>query len=289
MSRAESVRRRLTRAGRTQRQRRRAWAHLCGSSQRLALVQSREAYVIRVGDEAIGRDLYMYGEFDFNAFERVMTDLGRGQIGTLLDIGANIGPICIPAVARGLARRAVAVEPEPVNFSLLEVNVRLNSVSDRIRCVQAAAGSQRGGTVTLELAEVNFGDHRVAATSTVSAERGRREKLHDVPVCVMDDLVADADPSSDLIWMDVQGFEIEVLRGCTDLLERGVPLVMELQPMLLNEHGGLADLLDLLSGYRGFRDLRTTAPPHPLAELPSLYRSLGPAGPHTDILLTTQP
>ena len=39
---------------------------------------------------------------------------------TFLDIGANIGVICIPAVKRGLVESANAVEPERKNFELLQ-------------------------------------------------------------------------------------------------------------------------------------------------------------------------
>ena len=45
-----------------------------------------------------------------------------------LDIGANIGVICIPAVSRGLVEEAIAIEPESENFKLLKLNISLNNL-----------------------------------------------------------------------------------------------------------------------------------------------------------------
>ncbi len=46
---------------------------------------------------------------------RAVSLLGRRGLTSLIDIGANIGTICIPAVKCGLFDRAIAIEPEPLN------------------------------------------------------------------------------------------------------------------------------------------------------------------------------
>ena len=59
----------------------------------------------------------------------------------LIDIGANIGPICIPAVKRNYVKQAIAIEPGPDNARLLRANVALNSLHDRIIVHECAVGA----------------------------------------------------------------------------------------------------------------------------------------------------
>lgn len=282
------ARRYLSAPKRADRALRRQWHALGSTGNRFALAHSREVFVVRVGDEAIGRDLYVRGEFDFHKYEAALAALQRTTIGTLVDVGANIGPICIPALVRGLATTAIAIEPEAINFSLLQANAALNGLDDRMRCVQAAAGATSGGSLWIELADENFGDHRIAATAHASPERGVRTHRMEVPVRTLDDIAGDLDASTDLVWMDVQGYEIEVLRGSRRTMASGVPLVLELQPMLMQEHGGMTDVLDVLSPYGWFRDLSEPASARPLHELGELYDALGTGGAHTDVLLTVE-
>src|SRR5262245_48112449 len=57
-------------------------------------------------DRFIARDLFAKGEFDYDEIETglgLLIRLGlikRNNTGILLDIGANIGTVCIPIIAR---------------------------------------------------------------------------------------------------------------------------------------------------------------------------------------------
>ena len=65
--------------------------------------------------------MFVKEEFDLNKFEKALDFLNKKKkIENLYDIGANLGIICIPAVKRGLVKKAFAVEPEPKNFQLLK-------------------------------------------------------------------------------------------------------------------------------------------------------------------------
>lgn len=67
--------------------------------------------------------------------------------GTLLDIGAWVGPVAIwAAKARGAT--VVALEPDPVAFAQLQQNVALNGLETRVMTIPAAA-SDRNGTAPL--------------------------------------------------------------------------------------------------------------------------------------------
>jgi FkbM family methyltransferase len=245
------------------------------------LVHHRETYVIRVGDRVIGRHIRRQGEWDFDKFELTLQLLDRRSLGTLVDVGANIGTICIPAVARGWAERAIAVEPEPTNHSLLVANAALNGLSERITCVLGAAGPADGEELELELNPTNFGDHRVAGAGDRAAANHVRVASHR-----LDTIVPSLDSSTDLVWMDVQGFEPAVLRGATRLLAARVPFVLEIHPESLARHGTAAHLVEQLSGYSGYVDLdHPGAGIRPVSELETLVARLASVDGLTDILV----
>src|SRR5690349_12238532 len=71
-----------------------------------------EKYVVINSDNAISKALFIKGTFDFDKVEKALTILASSnktfKLETLIDVGANIGTVCIPAVKRGLAARAIA-------------------------------------------------------------------------------------------------------------------------------------------------------------------------------------
>ena len=198
----------------------------------------------------------MHGEYDFDKLTLALQLLGRTEIDLLVDVGANIGSICIPAIARNIARTAVAIEPETVNFSLLTANCEINDVTSRITCHQIAVGSEDHQSVRLELSTDNFGDHRV--TPTIGDYRDRPSS--EVSSMRLDTIVPNLNPRTDLIFMDVQGFEKFVLDGATSAIHSRVPIVMEYFPEGIQEHCSLDDLLQVISPYSGYFDLNMPTP-----------------------------
>lgn len=201
-------------------------------------------------EDPISRSLYFYGHFELDLIGqtlRCLRALGLcpsvGQ-GTVIDVGANIGVISIGMLHTREFGRAIAIEPDPRNFSLLERNVRQNRFDESMVCLPFAA-SDRQGAVEFELSRDNFGDHRVRTKSPdvsgVDAFGETARRVISVPARRLDDLVAEL-PSEwtrdiALIWMDVQGHEANVLRGAQRLLSRGLPVVAEFWPYGLARSG----------------------------------------------------
>lgn len=244
----------------------------------------KETYVVGARDEIIGRQLFLTGEFDFDKFQAAYELLERHRNGrrprVLMDVGANIGTICIPAVARGFAERAVAVEPDPRNCRLLRANIHLNDLGERIRVEQSAAGSNDGETLQLTLSEHNFGDHRISAAQ---ATQGRQS----LPVQSgrLDKLCADLLGEDVLIWMDVQGYEGFALNGAEAFMKKRTPLVIEFWPEALEASGSFPQLVEAISGYQGFWDLADTKVMHPISELDALRSRVAERNGTTDLLI----
>lgn len=126
---------------------------------------------------------------------------------TFVDVGANIGAFTILAVGAAHAR-AIAFEPSPDTFNLLEQNIRLNGFQNLVRTICAAAGRNSG--------EVQFSmglgteNHIVVSNPT--------EGLQKVKMTALDGELAGQ--SASLLKVDVEGFETEVFAGATGTLRQ---------------------------------------------------------------------
>lgn len=244
---------------------------------------AHETLVVNCRDDVISREVFRSGTFDFHKFERALALLhsrGRltGPVERLYDIGANIGTICVPAVARGLATRAVAIEPHPVNCRLLRANIALNGLHDRIAVAECAAAAADGGEAMLEVNERNWGDHRVAPVTDAAAAaadqqgESRRPRLA-VPLRSIDAVAAEHGPPS-LLWMDTQGFEGFVLAGATRALAARPPLVTEYWPYSLKRVGGYDAFHAGIAGYTRFIDLDAPGTDYPVTDFEARYARL---------------
>lgn len=130
---------------------------------------------------------------------------------------------------RGLFGRAIAIEPEPLNYSLLRTNVELNRVSAQIATHNIALGEKNDETLAFELSKINFGNHRVCYGSD---DTDPGQESIEVPSQSLDWVAAEGvNLGSALQWMDAQGFEGYVLAGGTRTLQRKPPLSLSSGPV----------------------------------------------------------
>ena len=253
-------------------------------------------------DRAIGRLLFTEHAFELDKIDRaVACGVAAGVLrerneGWLLDVGANVGSVCIPLVHRGLVSQALAFEPEPNNYAHLVRSLALNGIDAGVIRPLNAAVSSTNGTATLELAFTNFGDHRIRVeTPTTSHPECREEDraVITVPVHRLDDVVAAegiAREAVRLIWIDAQGHEGQVLEGAPALVGEGVPVVTEFWPYGLARAGEegrrFGDIVR--ARFRAFYDLAEPAPRRrPVSEVGALFEQYPdtPGTAFTDLLL----
>jgi FkbM family methyltransferase len=246
-----------------------------------------ELFVVNSSDRVIGKHLYARGHYDLEKALLALRLAGATPDFTFADVGANIGPICIPVVKRGLVRRAIAIEPEPANFRFLSANILINDLADRIVAHQAAVGSQADQWLEMEISEGNLGDHRIRVQAEPGYFSEEKRKTIKVPSTTLDALLSDVDLSKVFIWIDVQGFEGFALQGATNVFRAKAPVALEFWPYGMGRAGSYGALKTALlgSGYTQFYDLSNPVA-QPLTEqvLDALHATLT-GDSSTDILI----
>ena len=253
--------------------------------------RSSETFIVSANDKSIGRQIYLVGFSDFQKLEKTVQFLGPDRSNDLLiDVGANIGTICIPAVNRRIFARSIAIEPEPFNFLLLQCNIQLNHLHSKINAYNIALGSRETERVIFELSKNNYGDHRVRFAGADAGLYGEKEReIVVVPSEPFDKIICDVNPNNTLIWIDTQGYEGHILQGASKALSRKPPLVIEFWPYGMKRSGAYPLLKEAIfkAGYQIFYDLEssTSGVPVNAGTLDELYDKLGESGNFTDILL----
>lgn len=145
--------------------------------------------------------------------------LGPGDV--FYDIGANVGFLTVLGARRvGPAGRVYAFEPVPENVEAIHHNVRM-SQWQHVEVLAAAAGA-RPGRATMALGGEPFWS-RLTAFGTPPGSRGTIT----VRCLAVDDLVEQgriAPPH--VVKIDVEGAEVDVLRGMARTLRTARPVVV---------------------------------------------------------------
>jgi FkbM family methyltransferase len=164
------------------------------------------------------------------------------------DVGANQGLYTLLFSRLAFRGQVYAFEPDPSLFASLEENVRQNQAQN-ITLFNAAAASQ-AGKLLLRPGQLNRGDNRIIASASGD------DHTIEIKAVSLDQII----PGSrlDLLKVDVQGFEVEVLRGAAQILRTNPALLilLEFWPHGLRlANSDPSELIDLLktSGFALFR------------------------------------
>lgn len=170
--------------------------------------------------------------------------LGPGD--AFVDVGANIGMVSLHA--RSLVGDAGAVhsyEPNPDCLRLLQEHVELNRLRNVF--IHGCALSDTAGELRLSLTSEHTG------TATLAPVPDAR-RTYAVPVRVGDEALTGTAPKA--VKIDVEGFELHVLRGLRHTLARAAPFVItEVEETFLRRAGtSTQELMSFMSslGYRAY-------------------------------------
>ena len=129
-----------------------------------------------------------------------------------VDVGAHVGNHTL-YFSKMLGLKTVAFEPNPQTYQLLAANVRENGVEAMCRIRHAAVGASSGRVHAIPASGGNSGMARVES-----------DAAGEVPLLCLDDELQN-DVRVDVLKIDVEGWETDVLRGATRIIERHRPLI----------------------------------------------------------------
>jgi FkbM family methyltransferase len=153
---------------------------------------------------------------------------GTPRGGVILDIGANVGAYSLLfGQWVGDGGRVYAFEPDPLALQGLRVHIALNGLSGRVTAVECAI-TDRAGRGRLAV----FDAPGISRLCGDSAESGESV---DAAVTTIDDFCGERDIVPDIIKLDVEGAEVDALRGARRTIARAgqhLQLFVEMHPTL---------------------------------------------------------
>jgi FkbM family methyltransferase len=156
----------------------------------------------------IYREVFAPGDRNPHAYEYGAVRISRGM--WVVDAGACEGFFTHYALQRGA--NVLAMEPVAILAEALQRTFRAEIESGRVRVVQAALGGRSGSS------GIRTSQHEIYC-STLSAAGNES-----VPVYSLDDLVKNGlAPALDFVKMDIEGSEVAVLAGASNVLQELKP------------------------------------------------------------------
>jgi FkbM family methyltransferase len=170
-------------------------------------------------DRILGRALREYGEWAQGELNFLLDLIDVGN--TVIDVGAFMGTHTL-AFARHVGPRGqvYAFEPHPVAFGLLKLNVEKNDLSN-VKLFNVALSDCTG---TINSYKANLADTDSPGSFSLLTEVDVAAESSGISIDVMTLDQVDIDRCH-LVKVDVEGMELNVLKGSTKTLRRFRPLV----------------------------------------------------------------
>jgi len=194
-------------------------------------------FVYNPNDTLIGRSMEWYGEWCEFELDLIRKFVKTGD--TVIDAGANIGTHTV-ALSRmvGNEGKVFSFEAQPKLEKILAANIQINELRNVFwdnKAVGAAVSKIALPPFPDEAEAHNFGAYEIMSNAT-----GTTEDIIDL--VTIDSFAADGDAfgvSPSLIKIDVEGMELDVIRGAIGTIER-------CKPVLYFEVGDRSDNTDVM-------------------------------------------
>ena len=183
-------------------------------------------------------------EVEAESYSAYVQDLAEGMV--VFDIGAHIGTYAILALKRlGPRGKVIAYEPHPLTRKYLLQHLDMNPGGAGVVVRDLCCGSSPG------TASFYFLPDRTEGTSGLVPVNGFQQR--EVKVTTVDAEVSELGLHPDILKIDVEGAELEVLKGAEATLTEDKPVIfLSIHPQALAKVGrSEADVVEWLSG-RGY-------------------------------------
>jgi FkbM family methyltransferase len=195
-------------------------------------------FIVDAADLEVGGKLRNKGEYGIDEINRISQFIDNQS--SVLIVGAHIGSLAIP-VAK-ICSELVAIEANPNNFKLLQINIKLNDISNII--AHNIAASEREETIQFQLNTVNSGGSKRVPVNNHYMYTYDNPKVIDVEAHSLDNYLPNN--NFDLVLIDIEGSEYFAMQGMSNILANTKTLIVEFLPHHITNVAGveLTDFLD---------------------------------------------
>ncbi|MGB0915375.1 MAG: FkbM family methyltransferase [Crocinitomicaceae bacterium] len=169
---------------------------------------------------------------------------GKGEF---IDVGANIGLMSLFVASKFPKSITFGFEAHPNTFQLFQRNIELNKLNN-IFPIHKALGSSEGKVQIFDNWHVNRGGASIVV-------QGEGSNSFDVKMVRLDDQLNDSKP--EMIKVDVEGAELDVLKGASELIKSNLPTLIveisELRETTNSASNEIVDYIKSLGNYRIFK------------------------------------
>lgn len=178
------------------------------------IVESRYGLLIAYEDDRyLGEAIINYGEYGNEEADFLLSLLPKDS--HIIEVGANAGYLTIPLASR---YNVIAIEPQPSCYGLLVANVFINQLYERVMCINAACGASSGHCFVPTIDYQTPGNH--GGIEMQGEAKGIFQTM--VQMKTVDEVCGGP---VRLIKADIEGMEMEVLKGAKETIEKYKPFL----------------------------------------------------------------
>jgi FkbM family methyltransferase len=131
----------------------------------------------------------------------------------IVEVGANIGIYAVPLAKK--VRKVIAFEPHPKTAEILERTIKLNSLNNLVLIKRPVADSKRNVLFGLAASPMDSGINASKKIETIINIEG-----------IDLDAALIIENRVDWLLIDVEGFEVDVLKGASNILQKYHPKII---------------------------------------------------------------
>jgi len=208
--------------------------NVVGKKQKLKCIRNDLNWELNLS-EGIDLSIYLFGSFETN-ISKSLEKIIKKKSSTIIDIGANIGSLSLYFAKQIKSGLVYAIEPTDYAYSKLLKNIKLNpALSKKLLPFQIMLTERK----KIKPKTIHSSWNLKNSTSSHKIHKGILKPLKKAKTETLDQFVKkNKIRSVDVIKLDVDGYELNVLKSGKKFLTKHKPLIiMEIAPYLYPEFG----------------------------------------------------
>lgn len=197
-------------------------------------------------NKGLEKVIYYTGTYEKGTLHIIKNILNSGSV--FVDIGANIGLMSVfSSILVQESGKIFSFEPNPATYDILKKNIELNNLSN-INAEPLGIGSVKKTTKIYDQWDSGRGSASMIKPEHVT-------NSYDVEVVTLSDYFNDFQNDIDVIKIDIEGYELEALRGAEKIIREKLPvLIIEISDNRMNfEEANGTDIMNYVLSFKKYK------------------------------------